>query len=76
MPETSSKKSEAGVLQDTSTFLRESIIQTRYPHNKEQSVSLILKYLLENVEQFRQLTELREQVNKTSAGFVLVDIEQ
>jgi hypothetical protein len=61
---------------ETPTFPRESIIQTRYPHNKEGSVSLIIKYLLENVEQFRQLTELREQVNETSAGFLLVDIKQ
>lgn len=70
------KKPEAVVLQDTSTFLQESIIQTQYSHNKEELVSLIIKYLLKNVEQFRQLTKLRKQVNETSSGFVLVDIKQ
>jgi hypothetical protein len=67
---TQAKDASDALLQEASNnHLRESRDQLQHPLNEEarRSSSMIVKYLLENVEEFRQLTELRQQVNKTSA---------
>lgn len=76
MPTTSEKVALTGMLRDTSKALEESTNQTRYPQEKEvSSNSSITRYLLEHVEEFRQLTELRRQVDEPSA-IVLASVRQ
>jgi hypothetical protein len=69
MPTASVKETRASLLQDASNNLPESIVQTQYPYDREPSrnSSMISRYLLENVEEFRRLTELRKQVDESSA---------
>jgi hypothetical protein len=72
MPTALLKQTWPSVPQDAPHSLRESVIRTRY-HEESTGGAIITRYLLENVEEFRQLSDLREQVNalrsKLSAGF-------
>ena len=55
---------------DTSdNTLKESVNQSQCPADQEaqRASSIIVPYLLENVAEFRQLTELRQKVNRLGA---------
>jgi hypothetical protein len=66
MSTTSKMTTKTDLLQDASNDLPESIGQTQGLRGKLRSRDVIQMYLLENVEEFRQLTKLRDQVSENA----------
>jgi hypothetical protein len=70
MPTTRVKETSDVLLQDApKNYPKESIDQSQCPPNQEarRASSMITRYLLENVAEFRKLAELRQKVDRSGA---------
>lgn len=72
MPVRSKTVTSNSLPSDASNRLTKSTDQNSFPHDKEASSvdARITRYLMENVDEFRQLTELRHQVTNQDPKFL------